>query len=140
MTKQQPLYDRVAIIGGGPTGLAAVKALALEPVKFSKIDLFERRDRLGGLWYHQGDKSLVSPQIPNTSPSAQEIVSDKATTQDRYFSAIYEFMETNVDHRMMQYQGVEFLLILENIHQGQKFSIMLICMLIRSQRILPTYI
>lgn len=108
MTKQQPLYDRVAIIGGGPTGLAAVKALALEPVKFSKIDLFERRDRLGGLWYHQGDKSLVSPQIPNTSPSAQEIVSDKATTQDRYFSAIYEFMETNVDHRMMQYQGVEF--------------------------------
>lgn len=58
MTKQQPLYDRVAIIGGGPTGLAAVKALALEPVKFSKIDLFERRDRLGGLWYHQGDKSF----------------------------------------------------------------------------------
>lgn len=51
---------------------------------------------------------MVSPQIPNTSPSAQEIVSDKATTQDRYFSAIYEFMETNVDHRMMQYQGVEF--------------------------------
>ncbi|RCK56239.1 Thiol-specific monooxygenase [Candida viswanathii] len=108
MTKQQPLYERVAIIGGGPTGLAAAKALALEPVKFSKIDLFERRDRLGGLWYHQGDKSLIAPPVPNISPLAQEHVSASATTQDEYFSAVYEFMETNVDHRIMEYQGVAF--------------------------------
>lgn len=108
MTKQQPLYERIAVIGGGPTGLAAIKALALEPVKFSKIDLFERRDRLGGLWYHRGNKSLLSPKIPNISPAAKENVFDEATTQDKYFSAIYEFMETNIDHRIMEYQGVAF--------------------------------
>lgn len=111
MTKEQidePRYKRIAVIGGGPTGLAAVKALSLEPVNFSWIDLFERRDRLGGLWYHHGDKSLVKPEIPNLSPSQEEIVSDNATPADEYFSAIYEYMETNIVHQIMEYSGVAF--------------------------------
>ena len=111
MTKEQidgPRFKRIAVIGGGPTGLAAVKALSLEPAEFSRIDLFERRDRLGGLWYHYGDKSLVKPEIPNVSPSQQEITSDNATPADEYFSAIYEYMETNIVHQIMEYSGVDF--------------------------------
>lgn len=111
MTKEQidePRYKRIAVIGGGPTGLAAVKALSLEPVNFSCIDLFERRDRLGGLWYHHGDKSLVKPEIPSLSPSQEEIVSYNATPADEYFSAIYEYMETNIVHQIMEYSGVAF--------------------------------
>ena len=42
-------YRRVAVIGGEPSGLAAIRALSDENV-FSTIRLFERRDRVGGLW------------------------------------------------------------------------------------------
>ncbi|EMG46795.1 fmo1 Thiol-specific monooxygenase [Candida maltosa Xu316] len=108
MTQDKPLYNRIAIIGGGPTGLAALKALALEPVKFQKIDLFERRDKLGGLWYHNGDKSLISPKVPSISPNAGENVSGKATKADEYFSSIYKYMETNISHQVMHFRDVHF--------------------------------
>ena len=48
-TKIQPV-SRVAVIGAGPAGYAAVRALVLEN-KFNKIRVFERRDRVGGIWY-----------------------------------------------------------------------------------------
>lgn len=40
----------VAVIGAGPSGLSAVKALDEEKV-FSTIRVFERRDKVGGTWY-----------------------------------------------------------------------------------------
>jgi cation diffusion facilitator CzcD-associated flavoprotein CzcO len=43
-------YKRVAVIGAGPSGLSAVRALADENV-FDTIRLFERRDEVGGIWY-----------------------------------------------------------------------------------------
>ena len=43
-------YSSVAVIGAGPSGLSAVKALS-EENKFPIIKLFERRDRVGGTWY-----------------------------------------------------------------------------------------
>jgi cation diffusion facilitator CzcD-associated flavoprotein CzcO len=42
-------YRRVAVIGAGPSGLAAVRALSDENV-FDTIRVFERRDRVGGIW------------------------------------------------------------------------------------------
>ncbi|KAG5416752.1 FMO1 [Candida metapsilosis] len=108
MTKLQPLFNRIAIIGGGPAGLAAAKALAMEPVDFAAIDLFERRDHLGGLWYHKGNKSLIHPHVPSTDPSAGEIADKNAEESDLYFSAIYQFMETNITHWLMSYRGVPF--------------------------------
>lgn len=44
-----PRYRRVAVIGTGPSGLAAVHALSQEG-NFDTIRVFERRDRVGGLW------------------------------------------------------------------------------------------
>jgi cation diffusion facilitator CzcD-associated flavoprotein CzcO len=43
------IYRRVAVIGAGPSGLAAVRALSDENA-FDTIRLFERRDRVGGIW------------------------------------------------------------------------------------------
>jgi cation diffusion facilitator CzcD-associated flavoprotein CzcO len=43
------MYQRVAVIGAGPSGLAAVRALRDENA-FDTIRLFERRDRVGGIW------------------------------------------------------------------------------------------
>ena len=40
----------VAVIGTGPSGLSAVKALSEEKA-FDVIRVFERRDRVGGTWY-----------------------------------------------------------------------------------------
>ncbi|KAI5955714.1 FMO1 [Candida jiufengensis] len=108
MTKDQPRYERIAIIGGGPGGLAAAKGLALEPIEFQTIDLYERRDKLGGLWYHNGDKNLIHPPIPNSDPDCHEIVDNGATDEDIYFSAIYKYMETNIIHRLMQYSELPY--------------------------------
>ncbi len=44
------MYKRVAIIGAGPSGLSALRALADENV-FDTIRLFERRETVGGIWY-----------------------------------------------------------------------------------------
>jgi cation diffusion facilitator CzcD-associated flavoprotein CzcO len=44
-----PIYRRVAVVGAGPSGLAAVRALSDENV-FDTIRVFERRDRVGGIW------------------------------------------------------------------------------------------
>ena len=44
-----PRFRRVAVIGAGPSGLAAVHALAAEKA-FDTIRVFDRRDQVGGLW------------------------------------------------------------------------------------------
>lgn len=40
----------VAVIGGGAAGAATLHSLVAESF-FSKIRLFERKDKAGGLWY-----------------------------------------------------------------------------------------
>lgn len=49
MSHNNPAYRRIAVIGAGPSGYAAVHALSLEK-KFDTIRVFERRDKIGGLW------------------------------------------------------------------------------------------
>lgn len=97
---------RIAIIGGGSAGLAAAKALASEPAKFN-IDLFERRDKLGGLWYYGGDKSSLRPPVPSVHPCGQELVATGADPK-RFFSPLYDQLETNLKSSLMEYNGVSF--------------------------------
>ncbi len=49
VTPMSKTYRRVAVIGAGPSGLAAVRALSDENL-FDTIRVFERRDRVGGIW------------------------------------------------------------------------------------------
>ena len=44
-----PIPQRVLVIGGGPTGLVALRNL-LERGKFEHVELWERRDDIGGVW------------------------------------------------------------------------------------------
>ena len=46
-------YRRVAVIGAGPSGLAAVRALEREG-SFDYIRVFERKSTAGGLWLVRG--------------------------------------------------------------------------------------
>lgn len=99
--------SRIAVIGGGPAGLAAAKALISEPAKFS-IDVFERRNNVGGLWYHHGDKSKVLPSVPLVDPNGSEVLLPDGGFKNRFFSPMYNHLETNLIDRIMEFKNVPF--------------------------------
>lgn len=49
MIIKSPPFSTVGIIGGGPSGVAAIKALLGEK-SFSKIKAFEQQSNAGGVW------------------------------------------------------------------------------------------
>ncbi|PGH32364.1 hypothetical protein GX50_04844 [[Emmonsia] crescens] len=115
---------RVAIIGAGPSGLAAAKFLVAEKC-FEKIDIFEQRSRVGGVWNYStaADKRLASIDIPQTNahlPIEEPIwhssvgVSDSesAETQGRkeasFISPLYDGLETNIPHVLMRFSDQPF--------------------------------
>ena len=51
---------RVAIIGAGPSGLVALKALRAELNVSTYIKIFERRSTVGGAWNYQPQASTES--------------------------------------------------------------------------------
>lgn len=97
----------IAVIGGGPAGLTAAKALALEPAGFS-VHLFERRPQIGGLWYLHGDKSKVRPKVPSTDPNGTELLSDEGGFENRFCSSMYQNLETNLIDKLMEFSGLPF--------------------------------
>jgi cation diffusion facilitator CzcD-associated flavoprotein CzcO len=66
-----PSTKRVCVIGAGPSGIAAAKALHQRGIAF---DCFERRDRVGGLWaVAEGDVQASYPSLEcNTSKRRTE--------------------------------------------------------------------
>lgn len=101
------LMKRIAIVGAGPAGLAAAKALALEPAQLT-IDLFERRDNIGGVWLFQGDKSKVRPPIPSSDPNGTEMLLENGGFENRFLSSMYKNLETNLLDKLMEYSDVPF--------------------------------
>lgn len=89
------ITKRVAIIGGGPSGLAAAKALSMEPTRFESIHLFEKRGKLGGLWnYNEDYKKSVKFDIIEGKVLEHGIKSG---------SPIYKHMETNITKDTMRF-------------------------------------
>lgn len=88
--------------------MAMLKALAAEPVSFDRIDLYERRDHVGGLWYHGGDKTNIRPLVPSTSPDSPQLYKDPAAYDNRYFSPMYNQLETNIPGKLMEFAQVHF--------------------------------
>ncbi|KAK0191193.1 hypothetical protein F5146DRAFT_588348 [Armillaria mellea] len=56
-----PSPKRIVVIGGGPAGLATLRSLT-ERGQFDKVELLERRDDVGGVWY------LDDPKEGDTKP------------------------------------------------------------------------
>lgn len=92
-------YKRVAIIGGGPAGLAAAKALGATKAKF-EVDLFERSNQQGGLWYYTGDKYNGLERTDN--------VSTPNLSSNELFSPMYKYLETNIVSELMEYADCSF--------------------------------
>ncbi|KAF8970781.1 hypothetical protein BDZ97DRAFT_1753585 [Flammula alnicola] len=55
-----PIPKRVLVIGGGPTGLVALRNL-IERGHFEHVELYERRDDVGGVWYFEENNEARWP-------------------------------------------------------------------------------
>ncbi|KAI8885844.1 FAD/NAD(P)-binding domain-containing protein [Backusella circina FSU 941] len=94
---------RVAVIGAGPGGLAAARALRNEN-HFETITVYERSDRVGGTWNY-------SPQTnaPPPIPCTQALTNDHTLEHPKdIFSPIYESLHTNLPHTVMCFKDVPF--------------------------------
>lgn len=106
-----PRYRSIAVIGAGPSGISAVKALDDEKV-FDKIRLFERRDQIGGIWHlddvpdvFPGTKGGPTQQgvpavIPQLLPPSPEDTTGR--------TGIYEGLDSNVGAEAMEFTHTPF--------------------------------
>lgn len=112
--------SRVAIIGAGPSGLAATKYLLAEKA-FDKIDVFEQRRTVGGVWNLSSTEWSDKLPIPQTDPrysSFSDHVSEIHKNGHGYQhsgghglefeSPLYDYLETNIPKQLMAYSDRQF--------------------------------
>ncbi|EXJ85178.1 hypothetical protein A1O3_05853 [Capronia epimyces CBS 606.96] len=102
---------RVAVIGAGPSGYAAVRALALEK-KFDVIRVFERRNQVGGLWHYDAipDRFPLASGEPRqlTGPSQLPGYAVPAAEDTTARTAIYDKLDSNVGAAIMSFSHAPF--------------------------------
>ncbi|SLM38714.1 flavin dependent monooxygenase [Lasallia pustulata] len=113
VTSQPERYHvkRIAIIGAGPSGLAAAKYLLAEEA-FDKIDVFDQRSNVGGVWNYTaeaddqlGQVSRTDPHQPVERPLWRDVEGEK---QPVFVSPMYNRLETNIPHSLMRFSDLEF--------------------------------
>ncbi|RAH78089.1 FAD/NAD(P)-binding domain-containing protein [Aspergillus japonicus CBS 114.51] len=107
-----PRYSRVAVIGTGPSGLSAVKALHDENT-FDTIRVFERRDRVGGIWhYDAAPDPFPSPNalldVSNPAPSALPQFTPPLPENTTARTGIYYHLDSNVGAKAMSFTHTPF--------------------------------
>ncbi|GAQ08930.1 thiol-specific monooxygenase [Aspergillus lentulus] len=107
---------RIAVIGAGPSGLSAVKYLLAEKC-FDKIDVFEQRGSVGGVWnYTPGTlKTGLVTRVPQLNPDGplEEPIwyrsgETEKTRQLIFTSPIYSTLDTNIPKELMAYSDKPF--------------------------------
>ncbi|PLN81513.1 dimethylaniline monooxygenase [Aspergillus taichungensis] len=103
-----PRYRTVAVIGTGPSGISALRALHDEQT-FDTIRAFDRRDGPGGMWNYDpipqpfpGPDSLSStsrPTPPTTLPGYTPPAPEDVTVR----TALYPYLDSNVGADIMSY-------------------------------------
>jgi cation diffusion facilitator CzcD-associated flavoprotein CzcO len=115
--------SRIAIIGAGPSGISSAKYLLAEKA-FSKIDIFEQRQDIGGVWNlttntrsarttipqldPNYDTEKQSPSAPAPNGPAGDEPAAKPATADRFETPLYDLLETNIPKQLMQYANRPF--------------------------------
>ncbi|KAA8905316.1 hypothetical protein TRICI_005312 [Trichomonascus ciferrii] len=79
-----PRIRKIAVIGGGPSGLTMLKALRGEQA-FDTIKCFERGSQTGGLWNYSEEASRAT--IPSTDPHRAPL---------GWESAMYKYLDGNI--------------------------------------------
>ncbi|PVI01785.1 dimethylaniline monooxygenase [Periconia macrospinosa] len=100
-----PRYADVAVIGGGPSGISAIKALSEEKA-FTKIRLFERREKLGGTWLYDKSPEPFStnseqprPELPTKLPRTAHALPENVTSR----TGLYASLDSNVGSEVMAF-------------------------------------
>ncbi|GAB7349601.1 hypothetical protein MBLNU459_g0289t1 [Dothideomycetes sp. NU459] len=113
--------NSVAIIGAGPSGIAAAKYLSAEGA-FQKIDVFEQRSRVGGVWdYASETKSAPEDlSIPQLSPNfglgtpiwnqstTKEVSNNGVVKEPQFLSPLYDRLETNIPRTLMGFSDFDW--------------------------------
>jgi cation diffusion facilitator CzcD-associated flavoprotein CzcO len=105
-----PRHSSIAVIGAGPSGISAIKALTEENI-FSKIRLFERRHKVGGTWIYDAEPApfTASPLPPTHSPPASFPAVKEAAPEDLGArTGVYEKLDTNVGAEVMAFTHTPF--------------------------------
>jgi cation diffusion facilitator CzcD-associated flavoprotein CzcO len=105
----------IAIVGAGPSGVAAAKYLLGEKA-FNKIVLFEQRSRPGGIWNytpdHVDEDLFTVPQIDPRGKNQDPLLESNGATscvQERdisFVSPMYNDLETNIPRGLMGFQDL----------------------------------
>ncbi|KAI9880920.1 MAG: hypothetical protein M1830_009988 [Pleopsidium flavum] len=118
-TKPRHNVKSIAIIGAGPAGIATAKYLLAEKA-FEKIDIFEQRSTVGGVWNYSPDSPRGTINIPQVDPDqpveepvwrsshanhALGLVPKKEAT---FVSPMYDRLETNIPKSLMLYSDKTF--------------------------------
>ncbi|RYP16217.1 hypothetical protein DL765_005275 [Monosporascus sp. GIB2] len=105
---------KIAIIGAGPSGLAAAKHL-LAVGAFAQVDVFEQQAEVGGVWNYSARPSEAPLPIPQTGdarrcppdpPVAAEPSSGSAPPL--FPSPMYDDLHTNIPHTLMRFSDLAF--------------------------------
>ncbi len=92
---------RVAIIGAGPSGLAACQVLAQRRIPF---DCFEKGSDVGGLWRYENDNTLASAYASLHMNTSREIASYASCPMPAHYpdfphhTQVLAYLEDYVEH------------------------------------------
>lgn len=99
---------RIAVIGAGPSGLAAAKYLLAEKA-FDQIDLFEQQSQVGGVWYYNGHV-VGHIDVPQTTPHGDpELpILPGGSGAPLFSNPMYDKLNTNIPKELMQFSDQDF--------------------------------
>ncbi|CAI5757969.1 unnamed protein product [Candida verbasci] len=114
--------ETIAIIGGGASGAIILDTLLKEPSNIKRIVVYERQDKLGGIWLYNKDTISTpndiiksgnlnfdnDPQLDNPFKSSYSnyLILPK-NTQERFIETPSYFdIKTNIVERLMTYSDV----------------------------------
>ncbi|KAF4972950.1 hypothetical protein FZEAL_9466 [Fusarium zealandicum] len=99
---------RIAIIGAGPTGLAAAKYLRAQGA-FGEIVIFEQQDQVGGIWNYS-DLAPGTCPVPQEDPFCppDEPIRWCSSAAPIFTSPMYEKLHANLPKDVMKFTGHEF--------------------------------
>jgi cation diffusion facilitator CzcD-associated flavoprotein CzcO len=108
-TSAGPLdIKKIAIVGAGPSGLAAAKFLLAEHA-FETIDVYEQQSEVGGVWnYSPNVAGRIS--IPQTTPNVPPELPIwlKGASAPLFSNAMYDHLNTNIPKELMSFSDLEF--------------------------------
>ncbi|KAK6352601.1 hypothetical protein TWF730_009424 [Orbilia blumenaviensis] len=102
-----PKIKRVAVLGGGPSGVVAAKCLLSEgliPV------IYEQRPTFGGVWNYTPETKSRLQHIPQEDPNLDDepVPDAQGSGKPVFISPIYDELETNIPKDLMTFNQTPF--------------------------------